>query len=276
MSEPNARGSGAPEKPPRTAPRPKVRLFVEGRYRKLVRDLPQTIFYCPECKGRGRRKGVECARCLGHGKISKDSVQELIERVALPRFRAWKSKFHGAGREDIDVRMLGTGRPFILEVINPKLPMADLREMEDAINRANAARMEVQGLQLVPRARVAELKETKHPKEYLLRIRPAAPPSAEILAQLVGKRLTIRQRTPERVVHRRADIDRERWVEVAHAEPIEGGDLRVVLRCEHGTYVKEIVSGEGGRTEPSLSGLLGTPCSCVELDVTGILEPEGT
>jgi len=29
-------------------------------------------------------------------------------------------KFHGAGREDIDVRMLGRGRPFILEVINPR------------------------------------------------------------------------------------------------------------------------------------------------------------
>lgn len=27
---------------------------------------------------------------------------------------------HAAGREDIDVRMLGTGRPFIFEFINPK------------------------------------------------------------------------------------------------------------------------------------------------------------
>jgi tRNA pseudouridine synthase 10 len=27
---------------------------------------------------------------------------------------------HAAGREDIDVRMLGTGRPFVFEIINPK------------------------------------------------------------------------------------------------------------------------------------------------------------
>ncbi|MFN0205165.1 MAG: hypothetical protein ACKVS6_02480, partial [Planctomycetota bacterium] len=39
-------------------------------------------------------------------------------------------------------------------------------------------------------------------------------------------------------------------------------------------YVKEFVSGEGGRTEPSLSGLLQIPCACVELDVTAILDPE--
>jgi hypothetical protein len=30
-------------------------------------------------------------------------------------------KFHGAGREDVDVRMLGRGRPFILQVLNPRV-----------------------------------------------------------------------------------------------------------------------------------------------------------
>ncbi|HKE01310.1 MAG TPA: tRNA pseudouridine(54/55) synthase Pus10 [Planctomycetota bacterium] len=261
------------EKPSRPGSKPKVRVFLEGRYRKLVRDLPQTVFFCPECKGRGRRKGVDCARCSGHGKLTKDSVQELIERVALPRLRSWKSKFHGAGREDIDVRMLGTGRPFILEVLNPKHPMADLREIEDAIGRACAGRIEVTGLRLVPKARVAELKETKHPKEYVVVVKPAAPLSTEQLARVSGRKIFVKQRTPERVAHRRADLDRQRWVEVTQAEPLDGGNVRFTLRCEHGTYVKEAVSGEGGRTEPSLSALLGTPCECVELDVTAILEP---
>lgn len=260
------------EKTSRPAARPKVRVFVEGRYRKLVRDLPQTVFFCPECKGRGRRKGVACARCEGFGKLTRDSVQELIERVALPRFRSWKSKFHGAGREDVDVRMLGSGRPFILEVINPKLPMVDLAELAEAINRACAGRVEVEGLRLVPRGRVAELKETKHPKEYEVLVHPAGAPAPDRLAALSGRRLLVKQRTPERVAHRRADLDRERWIEVLAIEPADGGRLKLRLRCEHGTYVKEVVSGEGGRTEPNLSDLLGTPCSCVELDVTAILE----
>lgn len=29
-------------------------------------------------------------------------------------------KFHSGGREDIDVRMLGNGRPFLIELINPE------------------------------------------------------------------------------------------------------------------------------------------------------------
>ncbi len=253
------------------AGRPKIKLFVEGRYRKLVRDLPQTVFFCPECKGRGRRKGEPCGRCEGYGKLTKDSVQELIERVSLPRFRSWKSKFHGAGREDVDVRMLGDGRPFILEVVNPKVPMVDLSELQEAINRACVDRVEVHGLRLVPRARVAELKEAKHPKEYSVLVRPEASPDPAVLAALVGRKITVRQRTPERVAHRRADLDRERWAEIVSVEPEADGNLRFLLRCEHGTYVKEIVSGEGGRTEPNLASLLGTPCTCVELDVTAIL-----
>lgn len=44
--------------------RPQVKLFLEGRYRKLSRDLPQTVFFCPECKGHPRRRR-KCARCEG-------------------------------------------------------------------------------------------------------------------------------------------------------------------------------------------------------------------
>ena len=39
---------------------PKTKVFLEGRYRKLSRDLPQTVFFCPECKGHPRRsRGCE-------------------------------------------------------------------------------------------------------------------------------------------------------------------------------------------------------------------------
>ena len=55
----------------------------------------------------------------------------------------------------------------------------------------------------------------------------------------------------------------------------EDGGLRVRLKTEHGTYVKEVLSGEDGRTEPSLSSLLDLPCRCVELDVIALLDAEG-
>ena len=38
---------------------------------------------------------------------------------------------HAAGREDIDVRMLGTGRPFIFEVMDPKRAISSGKQMKD-------------------------------------------------------------------------------------------------------------------------------------------------
>ena len=52
---------------------------------------------------------------------SPRSRDELVGWVVGGMFRTRKNKFHGAGREDVDVRMLGAGRPFVMEVINPKL-----------------------------------------------------------------------------------------------------------------------------------------------------------
>ena len=54
-------------------------LWFESRYRKLVRGLPQTIFWCPACKG-NRRRREGCATCGGFGKLTKESVQELVAR----------------------------------------------------------------------------------------------------------------------------------------------------------------------------------------------------
>ena len=58
---------------------------------------------------------------------------------------------------------------------------------------------------------------------------------------------------------------------------IGGATNRMVvrLRTEHGTYVKEVVTGEDGRSNPSLSELFGVSCECVELDVLNILSSEG-
>ena len=92
----------------------RTNLWLESRYRKLRRGLPQTIFYCPRCKGdRRRRQG--CEPCGGFGKLTRESVQELIARRVVPTMQAKTGQFHGAGREDIDVLMLGRGRPFVFE-----------------------------------------------------------------------------------------------------------------------------------------------------------------
>ena len=250
-------------------------MFIEGRYRKLSRDLPQTKFYCPKCKGKG------CPTCEGFGKLTRDSVQELLAWVAMPRFKARRNKFHGAGREDMDVCMLGEGRPFVFEVLRAKNPQIDLEELAAEVNRRNEGRLELTGLRYSNKKRVVELKEMRCAKEYRALVacelpwEEVEPRLAELAA---GGPITLIQTTPQRVAHRRAHLDRERWIELLaweRAAEDEEGSFWLSVRSQHGTYIKEAISGDDGRCKPALSELLGAPCTCAALDVLAILPPDG-
>jgi tRNA pseudouridine synthase 10 len=58
-------------------------------------------------------------------RMGEASVEEIIGNAILPYLRGDRYKFHAAGREagreDIDVRMLGSGRPFLAEVLNARV-----------------------------------------------------------------------------------------------------------------------------------------------------------
>ena len=111
---------------------PKVRiqinpLYIEGKYNKYKRGIPQTKWPCTKCKGRG------CEECNGTGKQYPESVEELISEHFLKLTKGREAKFHGAGREDIDVLMLGSGRPFVLEIKEPKIRNIDLAKKDNII-----------------------------------------------------------------------------------------------------------------------------------------------
>ena len=80
-------------------------ILVKGRYLKLSREVSQSPWHVKEAE-----TGTKI-----------ESVQTLLgEAIREEIFGADEVLLHGSGREDIDVRMLGRGRPFILEFINPR------------------------------------------------------------------------------------------------------------------------------------------------------------
>ena len=242
-------------------------LFIYGRYRKLVRGLPQTHWPCRRCRGRG------CPECSFTGKQYQESVEELVSPPILEAARGSGSAFHGSGREDIDARMLGEGRSFIVEIREPRVRSLDLHHLEEEINRRAAGKVEVRGLKFVERGMVERLKASLSEKLYRARVRFERPVSAEELQQalqdLVGP---IEQRTPRRVAHRRADKVRRREVHEIRGELVDEHEALLEMRCDGGLYVKELISGDEGRTNPSLAGILKVPAEVVELDVLEIFE----
>jgi tRNA pseudouridine synthase 10 len=67
------------------------------------------------------------------------------------------------GREDIDVRCLGRGRPFVIEFKNPKRREIDLSEVEKIVNSASKDRVEINSLRLSNRSEVVRVKGKGHP-----------------------------------------------------------------------------------------------------------------
>lgn len=246
-------------------------LFVAGRYRKLVRDIPQSRWFCSNCRGRG------CEKCGGTGLLYAESVEALVSKPLLEAAEGEKTAFHASGREDIDARMLGNGRPFVVEVSKPRKRFLDLRKLRDAINVAAVDKVEVSSLRFSSKDVVRRLKKAESAqKEYRVLVEFESEVSEDGLC-LVAEKLSnvvIKQQTPLRVLHRRADLTREKyiyWVKVKKVSP-KLAELQV--RCQGGLYVKELVSGDEGRTVPSVSELLGNRAKPLKLDVLNVIMDE--
>ena len=344
--------------------------YIYGRYRKLERGIPQTRWPCRACKGRG------CERCNYTGLQYLRSVQDLIGNPLIEVFDAPEHSFHGMGREDIDVRCMGRGRPFVIEMKEPKVRDFDYQYAMQLINEKAGGSIEVTDLRASNRSEVVRIKDTPAEKSYTIRFRVeqmkeseyavlTAPldltkdsnkkskkkrhrrgdkrkdntkplpteivteqqgPSEDELSKMkkdelaaicaennlkkTGKKselierilampapgstlfelpsdetiistilslhgVKLYQRTPDRVAHRRADLIRRRDVidvnkPVVEVMPDGTREVEFTLRCESGTYVKETVHGDSGRTQPSVASLLKAKCEVLWLDVGDI------
>ena len=82
----------------------------------------------------------------------------------------------------------------------------------------------------------------------------------------------IEQRTPMRVKHRRADLIREKMVYSIRCIIKKEDEMEAVISCDGGCYVKELISGDDGRTLPNISSIAENVGFCKELDVLEIEE----
>ena len=247
-------------------------LFIKGRYNKFVRGIPQTHWDCRTCRGKG------CKSCNFSGKQYQTSVEELINPEFVTEAKAEGSKFHGAGREDIDVKMLGKGRPFVLELKNPKIRTLDLEKIQKKINKRNKKKVKISELAFSSKEHVKNLKFNAENTKKVYR---ALTSSVENITKekfetllhklkIVFENQKIQQRTPNRVSHRRADKIREKKIFQIEGKFIKPKVFEFIVEAQGGTYIKEIIHGDDGRTTPSFTEIFGSPIECKKLDVLKI------
>ena len=71
----------------------------------------------------------------------------------MSTFSSVEHNFSSSGREDIDVQMLGNGRPFMVQILNPKrvLNQSILTNIQKETNQSNKELVQIRDLQLVSR-----------------------------------------------------------------------------------------------------------------------------
>jgi tRNA pseudouridine synthase 10 len=248
-------------------------LFIYGRYNKFIRGIPQTHWTCKNCMGKG------CASCNFSGKQYLTSVEELISPEFVLKSDATDSKFHGAGREDIDVKMLGKGRPFIIELRNPKVRTLDLSQLEKKVNKLNKKKIKIQNLRYSDKKEVIYMKSeaSKTKKVYRALVETEKKISKKQfedktkMLQLTFENKEINQRTPIRVSHRRADKVRKKIIHKIGGKHVNSNLFEFIIETQGGTYIKELINGDSGRTTPSFSDVFKLPLVCKELDVMEIV-----
>ena len=182
-------------------------VYVYGRYRKLERGIPQTRWPCRACKGRG------CERCNQTGLQYEKSVQDLVGNPMLEIFQGTEHAFHGMGREDIDVRCLGRGRPFVLEIKEPRKRSFNAEKLADIINEAAEGSVEVSSIRPSSRSEVVRIKDTPAEKSYTIRFTIEPMNEAEYAVLTAPVDMTkedVQNRSKKRRRQRRGDKEADR------------------------------------------------------------------
>ncbi len=147
-----------------------------------------------------------------------------------------------------------------------------LEELVEMVNERASGRVEVDSLTWCSRKKVNEVKQSRSEKTYTIRFEVDGigdlDKVEESILSLSGE--VIDQETPKRVSHRRAAKIRKRKISSVDKVIVDGGEVEITLRCEAGTYIKELVHSDEGRTKPSIKSVLGAECEVIWLDVEEI------
>ena len=250
-------------------------IFIFGRYLKLVPGISQSRWDCKTCTMENRSKNNEnngnkkkCEDCDGSGK-NYESVEEIIGVPFSEAFASKEYTLHASGREDIDVTNVA-GRAFVLQLHFAGERQITLSEIAQKV-KANG-KVEVKDLTIVPRNFSEIVTESHFDKTYeavILFEQDINEKTIAAIKNLEGK--TIAQHTPERVKHRRADLIRYRKIRKIDVLSHSGKTINLRICAEAGTYIKELISGDIGRTNPNIAETagMGAHAICTKLTVVG-------
>ena len=234
-------------------------FYICGNYIKLDREIGQTQF---------SKNGV---------KLSLSSVDEELKNFFKNIFMNTTNDliFSAGGREDRDVRMLGEGREFIYSIFNAKKHYSlDFFKINEKLNNT-LKKVKVKNLRICDKKAFEKLKNTENEKIKIYNAFVWSKANIDNnICDKINKveNININQITPLRVLHKRVLKTREKVIYKLNIKEIINPHFMILeVRASAGTYIKEFINGDLGRTFPSLCDIIGNECDIIQLDVQDIV-----
>lgn len=230
-------------------------VFISGRYWKLGRN----ISHVPWITRSGFKKYPV-------------SIQEFVGEALRSIYQSEDVVIHAAGREDVDARMIGSGRPLIIEIKKPVKRSIGIEEANKALRELSRRYpIVVELFSRTTRSSKVFVKNEAKLRRKVYRVAVYSP--EEILPQDLVKleeffsNREVKQRTPTRILRRKKDREKTKRVYAVRIVQVSRRVFESLIYCDGGLYVKELIHGDYGRTVPSFAEVVGKPLIPIELDV---------
>ncbi|MEM1898268.1 MAG: hypothetical protein QXD36_04170, partial [Sulfolobales archaeon] len=185
-------------------------------------------------------------------------------------FDAEELQLHTIGREDVDVRVLGSGRPLVIELKQAKDKRVGIEEVAKSVPHNELITLLID--RYAEPKYIREFKSKKALKVYRLLIlskKPLSSEEAELLVREFSNRV-VRQKVPTRILRRGDDTVHLKRIYDIKVRLVDEHLIEMLVKCDDGLYVKELVHGDGGRTYPNMAEVLNSDLTILEVDVIDI------
>lgn len=215
-------------------------LYVYGRYIKNKRGIPQKQRKCQECRGNG------CPECELTGYTTTDSVEQRLTVPLLQLFNANRIKFSWIGSEDMNSLVLGKGRPFYAEILEPhirkpKRIKSTIKKIDNDISFSELNLM---------------VKRPRRDRQFTVIVQSNLKLNKRISKINIQTLQEFFKETSVKIMSSNLNKIISKTIYYLTVESVKGSNLQIKLECDGGLSIRRFLTGENDEVIPNISGIL--------------------
>jgi tRNA pseudouridine synthase 10 len=223
-------------------------ILLSGRYVKTTRGLPQ------KKDTSKNRSGSGCALSGNMEESSFDSIEAIISRRVLELTKGDALKFSWLGGEDKDSLVLGKGRPFLVQVSDPKV-----RQLKTQLI------IKENGVYAVVKQQSAQQQRSfQLPSHFTTKTKITIRSEGDLSSKSLPTLLNILENSEVSLKAKSRILKKK--IYSLEVEQINQKTFIITIVSDGGLFIKQFVGGQE-YCEPNISKIIGMKCECIAFDI---------